>query len=60
MNLDGVTGHFVSGAFSHEKMLLIVQQWAPFVTCEVHPTVPLTTGFENRIAITKQRIAMMK
>ncbi|MCI4367941.1 MAG: hypothetical protein L3K09_00015 [Thermoplasmata archaeon] len=59
-NLDGVTGYYVSADISHEKMQMVLQQWAPFVTCTCHQATPLTTAISNFIEITKQRIAMMK
>ncbi|MCI4344524.1 MAG: hypothetical protein L3J87_02730 [Thermoplasmata archaeon] len=58
--LDGISGYYVSGDISHEKMLLAVQQWLPFVTSEVHQTVKFPTPIENNIAIAKARAAMMK
>jgi hypothetical protein len=60
VNLDGVTGYFLTTDISHEKMLMAVQQWLPFVRCEVHQTVKLEQALLNFIEIAKQRIAMMK
>lgn len=59
-NLDGVTGYYVSGDISHEKLQMVLQQWSPFVTCTVHQTTPLAAAITNNIEIIKQRIAMMK
>ena len=60
VNLDGFTGNFVTHDISHEKVLMVVQQWLPFVRCQVHQTVKLEQSIQNSIEITKQRIAMMK
>jgi hypothetical protein len=59
-NLDGVTGYFITGDISHQKVLEIVQQWSPFVTCQVHQTVKLEEAIQNYINITKARMALMK
>ena len=58
--VEGDRGYFVSGAISHEKMLMTVQQWLPFVTFELHQTVKFPGPIENNIAISKARAAMMK
>jgi hypothetical protein len=58
--LGGDRGYFISGDITHEKMLMAVQQWAPFVTFEVHQTVKFPEPIENNIAIAKARAAMMK
>lgn len=59
-NLDGVTGYYVSGDISQEKIQMILQQWSPFVTLTCHQSTPLATAIKNNIEITKQRIEMMK
>ena len=58
--LDGLSGYFVSGDIAHEKLLMTIQQWLPFVTFQVHQTVKFPAPIENNIAIAKARAAMMK
>jgi hypothetical protein len=58
--LEGDHGYFISGDISHEKLLMTVQQWLPFVTFEIHQTVKFPEPIENNIAIAKARAAMMK
>jgi hypothetical protein len=58
--LEGDRGYFISGDISHEKLLMLIQQWLPFVTFEVHQTVKFPAPIENNIAIAKARAAMMK
>jgi hypothetical protein len=58
--LEGDRGYFISGDIPHEKLLVLIQQWLPFVTFEVHQTVKFPEPLENNIAIAKARAAMMK
>jgi hypothetical protein len=58
--LEGNRGYFISGDIPHEKLLMTVQQWLPFVTFEVHQSVKFPEPIENNIAILKARAAMMK
>jgi hypothetical protein len=58
--LEGDRGYLVTNDISHEKMLMLIQQWLPFVTFEISQTVKFPEPIENNITITKARAAMMK
>jgi hypothetical protein len=58
--LEGDRGYLISGDIPHEKMLMAIQQWLPFVTFEIHQTVKFPGPIENNIEISKARAAMMK
>jgi hypothetical protein len=58
--LQGDRGYWISGDISHEKLLMTIQQWLPFVTSEVHQTVKFPGPIENNLAIAKARAEMMK
>jgi hypothetical protein len=52
--LEGNGGYFISGDITNEKLHEIILSWSPFVTFEVHQTIPALKTVENLINIAKQ------
>lgn len=57
--LEGNGGYFVSGDISDERLHQILMIYQPYVTFEVHQTVPILETIENLIAISKERAVAM-
>jgi hypothetical protein len=58
--LEGGAGYFISGDITDEKLHETLLSWAPYVTFEVHKTVPALKSIEASISIWKQRAATLK
>jgi hypothetical protein len=57
--LEGNGGYFVSGDITQERLHALLLSWAPYLTFEVHQTVPALKTVENLIGIAKQRATVM-
>jgi len=57
--LEGNAGYFISGDITEERLHQIVLRYAPYVTFEIHKTIPVQKTIENLVAIAKERAAMM-
>ncbi len=57
--LNGDAGYFVTGDISEERVHQIILRYTPYVSFEIHETVPVLKTIENLIAISKERAAMM-
>ena len=57
--LEGNAGYFISGDVSEEKMHELLLNYTPFLTFEIHKTVPVSQTIEKLIGISKMRAAAM-
>ena len=57
--LEGNGGYFISGNITEERLHELLLSWSPYLTFEIHQTVPALKTVENLIGIAKQRAAMM-
>jgi len=57
--LEGDAGYLVSGDITKERLHEILLAYGPYVTFEIHQTVPALKTVENLIGIAKQRAAVM-
>jgi hypothetical protein len=57
--LEGNEGYFITGDISEEKVHELLLNFTPFLTFQVHKTVPVTQTLEKLIGIAKQRATMM-
>jgi hypothetical protein len=57
--IEGGSGYFVSGDITDERLHEILLSWSPYVTFEVHKTVPALKTIEALIGIWKQRAAAL-
>jgi hypothetical protein len=55
--LEGNRGYFITGDVSEEQVYEALQMWQPFVTFEVHRTVPLPRGIELTLNAMRKRVA---
>lgn len=53
--LEGGRGYFITGDVAEEQLYEALQMWSPFVTFELHRTVPFPKGIELTISATKKR-----
>jgi len=58
--LDGDKGYAISKDVSEEKLYAELQAWLPYVTFEVHQTVPFPKAIEISLEVLKARAQMMK
>lgn len=58
--VEGSGGYFVTGDISEERLHKILLKYQPYVTFEIHQTVPLVKTIENLIAISKERAAALE
>jgi hypothetical protein len=56
--LEGGQGYFLSGDVPEDKLHEALQQWSPYVTFELHKTIPTLKSIENAISISRARAAM--
>ena len=52
--LEGGRGYFISGDVSEEQLYEALQMWWPFVTFEVHRTIPFPRGIELSVSAAKK------
>ena len=57
--LEGNAGYFISGDITEDKLHVLLLNWSPYASFEVHQTVPVLKTVENLIGIAKQRAAVM-
>ena|ERR1700730_1339003 len=57
--LEGNAGYFISGDVSEEKMHELLLNYTPFLTFEIHKTVPVSQTIEKLIGISKMRATAM-
>ena len=57
--LEGNAGYFISGDITDEKLHELLLNYTPYVTFEVHKTVPVTQTIEELIVISKMRATAM-
>jgi hypothetical protein len=57
--LEGNGGYFITGDISDERLHEILLNYAPFLTFEVHQTVPVSKTIEKLIGIAKMRASAM-
>jgi hypothetical protein len=57
--LQGGSGYFISGDVTEEKLHESLAKWYPYVTFELHRTVPLTRTLENLVAVSRAKVAML-
>ncbi len=57
--IEGNAGYFVSGDVSEDKMHELCLSYAPFLTFEIHETVPALKTLEKLIGIARQRATAM-
>jgi hypothetical protein len=58
--LEGDQGYAISKDVSEEKLYAELQAWLPYVTFEVHQTVPFPKAIEIGVEVLKARAQMMK
>ncbi len=56
--LEGAQGYFLTGDVTEERLHESLLQWYPYVTFELHRTVPLEKSVETAIAVSRARAAM--
>jgi hypothetical protein len=52
--LEGTRGYFITGDVSDEQVFEALQTWIPFVTFEVHRTVPFPRALELTLNAVKK------
>ena len=57
--LEGNEGYFITGDISDERVHELLLNFTPFLTFQVHKTVPASQTLEKLIGIAKQRATMM-
>jgi len=57
--LEGNAGYFISGDITDEKLHELLLNYTPYVTFEVHKTVPVTQTIGKLIEINKMRATAM-
>jgi hypothetical protein len=55
--LEGNMGYFVTGDVSEEKLHEALLSYSPYVTFEIHRTVPLTRSIETLIEVQRKQAA---
>jgi len=53
--LEGNRGYFITGDVTEEQVYETLQMWRPFVTFEVHRTIPFPRGIELLLTAAKKR-----
>ena len=53
--LEGHRGYFITGDVTEEQVYEALQMWWPFVTFELHRTIPFPRGIELTLSATKKR-----
>jgi hypothetical protein len=53
--LEGDRGYLITGDVAEEQLYEALQMWLPFVTFELHRTVPFPKGIELTLSATKKR-----
>ena len=57
--LEGNSGYFLSGDITEEQLHKNLLQWSPYITFEVHRTVPGLKSVEALVAVSRERVALM-
>jgi hypothetical protein len=52
--LEGGRGYFVTGDVSEEQIYEALQMWWPFVSFELHRTIPFPRGIELQLSAAKK------
>ena len=58
--LEGNAGYFITGDITEEKLHELLLNYTPYLTFEVHRTIPVFKTLENLIAISRERAAALK
>jgi hypothetical protein len=58
--LEGGSGYFISGDITEEKIHANLIAFSPYVTFELHRTLPTTKSLELAINVSRARAAAMK
>ena len=53
--LEGDRGYFITGDVGEEQLYEALQMWSPFVSFELHRTVPFPKAIELTVNATKKR-----
>jgi hypothetical protein len=53
--LEGDRGYFITGDVAEEQIYEALQMWLPFVTFELHQTIPFPRGLELTLSAAKKR-----
>jgi hypothetical protein len=53
--VDANAGYFISGDISPERMHQNLTAWFPWVTFEVHQTIPTQKAIQNGLTVAKMR-----
>lgn len=56
--LEGGQGYFLTGDVTEEKLHESLIQWSPYVTFELHKTIPLVKSIESAVSVSRARVAM--
>ena len=56
--IDANAGYFISGDISPERLHQNLAAWFPYVTFEVHQTIPVQKAIQNSLAAAKMRAGM--
>ncbi len=56
--LEGGQGYFLTGDVTEEKLHESLLQWSPYITFELHKTVPILKSIENLVNVSRARVAM--
>jgi hypothetical protein len=54
--LQGGRGYFISGDVSEEQLFEAIEMWWPYVTVEVHRTIPFPRGIELAVSAAKKLV----
>ena len=57
--LEGNSGYFISGDITEEQLHKDLLQWSPYITFELHRTVPGLKSVEALVAVARERVALM-